>query len=56
MQNNCGSWKDAYMEQKNDIGKMRNFFVYNFNPSNNSNIEWENLFLNEIIDNASNPH
>jgi hypothetical protein len=54
---------------------MRIFFVYNLNPFNNLDIEWdnlkshikeytkihrtngwENLFLNEIIDNASNPH
>jgi hypothetical protein len=43
LQTNCDSWKDAYMEQKNDIEKMWIFFLYNFNPSNNSNIEWDNL-------------
>jgi hypothetical protein len=54
---------------------MKKKIVYNLNPSNNFNIEWDNLewqvkeytkihqtngweilFLNEIIDNASNPH
>ncbi len=54
---------------------MQKKIVYNFNRSNNFDIEWDNLksqvkeytkirqtngweffFLNEIIDNASNPH
>ncbi len=43
LQTNCDSWKDAYMGQKNDIEKMWKKFAYNFNPSNNSNIEWDNL-------------
>jgi len=61
--------------EKNDIEKVWKKFVCNFNPSNNSNIEWDNLksqvkeytkihqtngrkifILNEIINNASNPH
>jgi hypothetical protein len=61
--------------KRNDIEKMRKKFVYNFNPSNNYDIKWdnlesqvkeyikihqtngwENLFLNEIIDNATNPY
>ncbi len=43
LENNCDSWKHAYMEQKNDTKKMWKTFIYNFNPSNNSNIEWDNL-------------
>jgi hypothetical protein len=31
------------MEQKVDIEKIWKKFVYNFNPSNNSNIELDNL-------------
>ncbi len=74
MKNNCDSWKDANMEQKNDIEKMWKKIVYNFNLSyfeiewdnlksqviENTKIHqtngWENLFSNEIIDNANNPH
>ncbi len=43
LQNNCDSWKYAYMEQKNDIEKMKKKIVYNFNPSSNFDIEWDNL-------------
>jgi hypothetical protein len=31
------------MEQKNDIKKCEKKIVYNFNPSNNFDIEWDNL-------------
>jgi hypothetical protein len=37
LQNNYDSWKHAYMEQKNDLEKMR------INPSKIFNIEWDNL-------------
>jgi len=43
LQNNCDSWIDAYVEQKNDIEKMQKKIVYNFNRSNNFDIEWDNL-------------
>jgi hypothetical protein len=33
------------MEQKNDIEKMWKNDIYNFNPFNNFNIEWDNLEL-----------
>jgi hypothetical protein len=45
LQNNCDLWKRVYMEQKNDIEKMWKNDIYNFNPFNNFNIEWDNLEL-----------
>jgi hypothetical protein len=42
-QNNCDSWKNAFIYIYIYIEKKWKKNVYNLNPSNNSNIEWDNL-------------
>jgi hypothetical protein len=37
------SWKDAYLNVKNDVEKIRKKFVYSFNILNDYGDEWDNL-------------
>jgi hypothetical protein len=36
-------WKDAYLNEKDNIEKLIKNYVYNFNPTNEYDNEWENL-------------
>jgi hypothetical protein len=37
------SWKDDYLNVKNDIEKTRKQFIYNFNILSDYSDEWDNL-------------
>ncbi len=43
LKNNYTSWKDVYMEKKNEIEKIRNKFVYKFNKNKKYGDEWDHL-------------
>ncbi len=36
-------WKDAYLNEIDNIEKLKKNYVYNFNPTNEYDNEWENL-------------
>jgi len=37
------SWKDVYLNQKDDVEKIRKKFVYNFNILSDYDDEWDKL-------------
>ncbi len=40
---NHNLWRDAYSNEIDNIEKLKKNYVYNFNPTNEYNNEWENL-------------
>jgi hypothetical protein len=36
-------WKDAYLNEKNNIEKIKKTYVHNLNTNNKNDDEWDNL-------------
>jgi hypothetical protein len=43
LKKNHNFWKDAYLNEKNNIEKIKKKYVYNFNIKNKNDHEWDDL-------------